>query len=133
VRLARESDALGLPRAHLHWQLLPEDRLAASRAYDRLAAAFALAGVGRARVELEQTADGARWPSDMTGGNHHMGTTRMHADPRHGVVDAQGAVHGVGNLFVAGGSLFPTAGAANPTLTIVALALRLADHLGKRP
>jgi len=133
VRLARESDALGLPRAHLHWQLLPEDRLAASRAYDRLAAAFALAGVGRARVELEQTADGARWPSDMTGGNHHMGTTRMHADPRHGVVDAQGAVHGVGNLFVAGSSLFPTAGAANPTLTIVALALRLADHLGKRP
>ena len=53
----------------------------------------------------------------------------MHADPRHGVVDADGRVHGTHNLFIAGASVFPTAGFANPTLTIVALALRLADHL----
>jgi choline dehydrogenase-like flavoprotein len=58
-----------------------------------------------------------------------MGTTRMHADPRQGVVDADCRVHGVGNLFVAGSSVFPTGGSANPTLTIIALALRLADHL----
>ena len=61
-----------------------------------------------------------------------MGTTRMHADPARGVVDADARVHGVDNLFVAGSSLFPTGGFANPTYTLVALALRLADHLGTR-
>jgi choline dehydrogenase-like flavoprotein len=65
----------------------------------------------------------------MTGGKHHMGTTRMHVDPKQGVVDPDCRVHGVGNLFIAGSSVFPTGGYANPTLTIVALAIRLADHL----
>lgn len=58
-----------------------------------------------------------------------MGTTRMHRSPTQGVVDPQSRVHGVSNLFVAGPSVFPTGGYANPTLTIVALAIRLADHL----
>jgi choline dehydrogenase-like flavoprotein len=53
----------------------------------------------------------------------------MSVDPRYGVVDADGRLHGVENLYVTGGSVFPTAGYSNPTLTIVALALRLADHL----
>ena len=60
---------------------------------------------------------------------HHMGTTRMAESPREGVVDADCRVHGTANLFVAGSSVFPSTGNANPTLTIVALALRLADHL----
>ena len=58
-----------------------------------------------------------------------MGTTRMNADPRHGVVDADRRVHGVSNLYVAGSSVFPTGGYANPTLTLIALAIRLADNL----
>jgi choline dehydrogenase-like flavoprotein len=58
-----------------------------------------------------------------------MGTTRMHADPRQGVVDVNCKVHGVDNLYIAGSSVFPTGGYANPTLTLVALALRLADRL----
>ncbi|BAQ61777.1 glucose-methanol-choline (GMC) oxidoreductase:NAD binding site [Geminocystis sp. NIES-3708] len=62
-------------------------------------------------------------------GYHPMGTTRMHPNPRYGVVDANGKVHDVDNLYIAGSSIFPTGGAANPTFTIVALALRLADHL----
>jgi choline dehydrogenase-like flavoprotein len=61
--------------------------------------------------------------------NHHIGTTRIHLDPEQGVVDADCRVHGVANLFVTGSSVFPTGGYANPTLTIVALAIRLADHL----
>jgi choline dehydrogenase-like flavoprotein len=61
--------------------------------------------------------------------HHHMGTTRMGADRASGVADQYGQVFGSDNLFVVGGSLFPAAGFANPTLTIVALALRLADHL----
>jgi len=60
---------------------------------------------------------------------HQMGTTRMHEDPKRGVVDPQCRVHGVANLFVAGSSVFPTAGNHTPTLTIVALAARLSDHL----
>jgi choline dehydrogenase-like flavoprotein len=60
---------------------------------------------------------------------HHMGATRMASDASRGVVDEHCRVHGVDNLFVAGSSVFPTCGATNPTLTIVALALRLADHL----
>jgi len=58
-----------------------------------------------------------------------MGTTRMHPDPRQGVVDADCRVHGLENLYIAGSSVFPTGGLWNPTLTILALALRLADHL----
>jgi choline dehydrogenase-like flavoprotein len=65
----------------------------------------------------------------MDWGNHHMGTTRMHNDPRQGVVDANLQVYGVSNLYVAGSSVFPTYGASNPTLNLIALTLRLADHL----
>jgi choline dehydrogenase-like flavoprotein len=79
-------------------------------------------GIGRLKLDVGIRPD---WP----GGNHHMGTTRMHPDPRYGVVDADCRVHGLSNLYVAGSSVFPTSGGVNPTLTIVALAERLADHL----
>ncbi len=65
-------------------------------------------------------------------GYHHMGTTRMSVAPEDGVVDAACRVHGVDNLYVAGSSVFPTGGCANPTLTLLALAFRLAEHLGRR-
>ena len=68
----------------------------------------------------------------MEGGKHHMGTTRMHIDPKQGVVDPNGRIHAMANLYIAGSSVFPTSGYANPTFTIVALALRLADHLKAR-
>ena len=61
-----------------------------------------------------------------------MGSTRMGDDPGNSVTDAQGRVHGIENLYVAGSSLFPSAAAANPTLTIVALSLRLADYMSRR-
>jgi choline dehydrogenase-like flavoprotein len=69
------------------------------------------------------------WPSFLGGGWHHMGTTRMQDDPTKGVVDANCRVHGMENLFVAGSSCFATSGAPNPTLTLIALTLRLSDHL----
>jgi choline dehydrogenase-like flavoprotein len=58
-----------------------------------------------------------------------MGTTRMHPDPTQGVVDTNQRVHGIANLYVAGAAVYPTAGCVNPTLTLVALTLRLSDHL----
>lgn len=69
------------------------------------------------------------WPNILTPGNHHMGTTRMDNDPAHGVVDKNCKFHGLPNLFIAGSSCFPTGGAANPTRTVIALTLRLSDHI----
>ena len=71
------------------------------------------------------------WSGGGTHGLHHMGTTRMSDDPKRGVVDRDSRVHGIENLFIAGSSVFPTYGVANPTLTIVALALRIADHINR--
>jgi choline dehydrogenase-like flavoprotein len=82
------------------------------------------------RIDLAPGDD--EWPHVPAGGYHHMGTTRMHADPRHGVVDANCRVHETDNVYVAGSSVFPTCGYASPTLTLVALALRLADHLKEK-
>jgi choline dehydrogenase-like flavoprotein len=88
------------------------------------------AGIGRARL-VEQSANG--WWTGTRGAWHQMGTTRMHSDPTQGVVDANCRVHGIDNLYMAGGSVFSTAGSANPTLTMVALAARLAEHLKGLP
>jgi choline dehydrogenase-like flavoprotein len=71
------------------------------------------------------------WLSAMDWGNHHLGTTRMSADPKNGRGGRQSQVHGVPNLYVAGSSVFPTYGASNPTLNLLALTLRLGDHLKK--
>ena len=69
------------------------------------------------------------WPTFTGGGWHHMGTTRMHEDPKQGVVDADCRVHGISNLFVAGSSCYATGGAVNPTLTLIALSLRVSDRV----
>ena len=127
VVLSTERDRLGCRRADLDWRTAPADRTTAARSYAILDRALRTAGIGR--VVDSRLDDGPDWPTDLRGARHHMGTTRMHPDPKRGVVDADGRVHGVANLYVAGSSVFPTSGSANPTLTIVALALRLADHL----
>ena len=71
-------------------------------------------------------------PTDALGTWHHIGTTRMHDDPKKGVVDESCAVHGIDNLYIAGSSVFPTGGATSPTLTLIALSLRLADHIAHK-
>jgi choline dehydrogenase-like flavoprotein len=94
-----------------------------------LALEFGALDIGRMVLKVE---DDDSWPEVVIGGNHHMGTTRMSDDPRRGVVDRNTRVHGTDNLYIAGSSVFPTSGAANPTLTIVAMTLRLADLLRER-
>lgn len=88
----------------------------------------------RLRLEVPQIAPwlrdpGADWRSNLHDMAHPMGTTRMSASPESGVVDANCAVHGTRGLYVAGSSVFATAGTSNPTLLIAALGVRLADHL----
>ncbi len=128
VRLGDERDALGLRRSLLDWRLTELDKRTAREAA-RLAADMLLRHeIGRARIVEWLLAEDLEW-GPMTGCFHHMGTTRMSESPSEGVVDRDCRVHGIDNLYVAGSSVFPTAGFMNPTLTIVALALRLADHL----
>ena len=126
VTLADETDALGLRRIRLNWQLTRQDRRSVVAHVRALAMEIGALGMGRMRMNID---DPDSWPELVAGGAHHMGTTRMHDDPRRGVVDRNGKVHGIDNLHIAGSSVFPTSGAANPTLTIVAMTLRLADHL----
>jgi len=119
-----------MPRVRVDWRLNPEDR----RGLDRLRAVLhaVVRDRGLGTLVDDPSNDETGWPTSMVGGKHHMGTTRMHVDPKQGVVDPACRVHGLANLYVAGSSVFPTSGYANPTLTIVALALRLADHLKAR-
>ncbi|MCB1801042.1 MAG: GMC family oxidoreductase [Gammaproteobacteria bacterium] len=129
VMLADSKDAFDLPRIKLDWRLTEQDRHSVISHVRTLAMEIGALGVARMLLEFKNPDS---WPEIVMGGSHHMGTTRMHDDPRHGVVDRNCKVHGCDNLYVAGSSVFPTSGAANPTLTIVALALRLADHLKTR-
>ncbi len=118
-----------MPRARLEWRLTDLDRRSFRVFYEVLGREFGRSAVGRVQMLDWVARDDGTWPSTLSGGWHHMGTTRMHDDPRYGVVDANCRVHGFGNLYVAGSSVYPTSGAPNPTLTLVALTLRLSDHL----
>jgi choline dehydrogenase-like flavoprotein len=114
----------------LDWRVSRRDIETLRHAHQIVAEEVAWAGLGRFDSPLLENNDA--WTSSIVGGYHHMGTTRMHRDAHRGVVDEHGRVHSLANVYVAGSSIFPTAGYANPTLTIVALALRLADQLKQR-
>jgi choline dehydrogenase-like flavoprotein len=129
ITLAGERDQLGQPRAQLDWQLHALDKHSVTRTLEIMGAALGSAGVGRLQIVND---DNRAWPDDMRGGWHHMGTTRMSDNPKQGVVDKQCQVHGLSNLYIAGSSVFPTAGSGTPTMTLVSLALRLADHIKER-
>lgn len=124
VQLGPEVDRLGVNRLVLDWRIDGAVTASILRLQQLLAERLEQTGLGR----LENPESEPKF----TDASHHMGTTRMSDDPRRGVVDRDGRVHGVDNLYVAGSSVFPCAGHANPTLTVVALALRLAEHLGER-
>ncbi len=129
IVLGEERDALGLPRIALDWRLTELDKRSLQAGHQAVAEELGRTGLGRLQIDEWLTADLTTWTAALEGGHHHIGTTRKSADPATGVVDAAGRVHGTANLYVAGSSVFPTCGSANPTLTIVALALRLATHL----
>lgn len=129
VSLGTEKDALGMPRVRLDWRLTSFEKRSIRNLYELLGREVGRLGIGRVQLREWLLDDDHTWPSFVSGGWHHMGTTRMSTDPKHGVVDADCRVHGLGNLYIAGAAVYPTAGSANPTLTLVALSLRLADHL----
>jgi choline dehydrogenase-like flavoprotein len=130
VTLSDNRDPLGVPRIHIDWRHSPCDIRMVAEGLRQLQFEFSAFGGASlhytpGEVESCMLREGAY-------GGHHVGTARMSRDPDTGVVDPECRVHGIDNLFIASSAVFPTSGQANPTLTIVALTLRLADHLKKR-
>jgi choline dehydrogenase-like flavoprotein len=127
VRLDDRVDRFGLRRLRVDWRFSDADVDSVVRSSQILEGALVQAGVGRMLLDPEARRERVRELASV--GSHHLGTTRMAHDPARGVVDASCRVHGVDNLWIASSSVFATASYARPTLTIVALAVRLADHL----
>jgi len=122
-------DALGIPSLKLHWALTELDLHSLRQTGTAIGQESARLGIGRLRI-ADWLQDPSPQPAGIVGGgHHHMGTTRMSGDPKTGVVDADCRVHGVNNLFIGGSSVFSTCGFANPTHTLVALALRLGETI----
>jgi choline dehydrogenase-like flavoprotein len=128
LTLTTERDHLGMPRLQLDMRL--DDAVFAGyhKIIVELGRQLLANRSGMIRINRHERDE---WLRVMDWGNHHMGATRMHSDPKKGVVDANSQIHGIGNLYVAGSSIFPTYSASNPTMNSIALTLRLADHLRK--
>jgi choline dehydrogenase-like flavoprotein len=130
VRLSDERDMFGQRKLECKWIVTEAELANARRAIELCALEFGRMGYGRAYSPLLETPD--EWPATFHSGKHHCGTTRMSDSPETGVVDRNGKVFDVDNLYVTGSSVFPNIGHTNPTLNLIALALRLADHLKEK-
>jgi choline dehydrogenase-like flavoprotein len=127
VVLSSRRDAFDRPLPRVEWRLGDLDVRSMRQACARFESSVKTAGLGRIEWGIRGETDA--WRAAVVPAKHHMGTTRMHADPAQGVVDQDCRVHGLHNLYLTGSSVFPTVGYANPTLTVVALARRLAARL----
>lgn len=125
VTLSDERDVDGKPLARVVHQSGELDRRSMLAVHAALKAECEAAGLGRLESDLEQADP---WPIGQDA-SHHMGTTRMGLDPASSVVDPDLRLHATPNLYLAGASVFPTCGCANPTYTIIALSIRMARHL----
>ncbi|MBP6058446.1 MAG: GMC family oxidoreductase [Nitrosomonas sp.] len=127
IHLTNEKDALGMPKIHIDWQYLAEDVEAVKKNLTLFSEEIAKNNIG----DFEFDADNLETELMRFGayGGHHVGTTRMGNDPETSIVNKDCRVHGVSNLYIASSSIFPTSSQANPTLTITAMALRLATHI----
>lgn len=132
VTLDRDKDKLGIHKSLLDWRFTDLERRTIEEATHLMGYEIGRSQLGRLQIFDWLTQETHAWPQFpevLRGGYHHMGTTRMSDNPKTGVVNSNCQVYGVSNLYIAGSSVYPTAGTANPTLTLVALAIRLAEHL----
>ena len=128
VMLSARRDRLNMNRLILNWRIGQKEKISLIRLQELFADFLRKNNMGFLDNCLNGEDD-----LQFTDASHHIGTTRMSDDPRKGVTDKNCRVFGLNNLFIAGSSVFPTSGHANPTLTIIALALRLADFLKRHP
>jgi choline dehydrogenase-like flavoprotein len=131
VTLSDELDVFGIPRVRLDWQLTHEEIEAISNSAKFFGAKLGQHGFGR--LHLNRWFEKGNIREYISGGDHHMGTTRMASSPEEGIVDIDGKMFGLANFYIAGSSVFPTTGCANPTFTILALVIRMADHFKAHP
>jgi choline dehydrogenase-like flavoprotein len=117
ITLSKAKDKYGMPVANVHFDDHPNDVAMRNHGYKQGKAIYEAVGAIRS------------FPTPPYPSTHNLGTNRMSAKPRDGVVNAYGQTHDVKNLFVSDGSVFTTGGAENPTLTIVTLAIRQAEHM----
>lgn len=129
IELGTDTDALGVPRLNLHWSKGAAERKTVEVATRLFGEALVARDLGRLRIRRWLLEGGPYNDNDQLAGWHHMGGTRMAESPAEGIVDRDCKVFGMANLYVGGSSVFTTGGHANPTYTIVQLALRLGDHL----
>jgi choline dehydrogenase-like flavoprotein len=127
VTLSADTDALGMKKLRVNWRLGDDVRRSVSALQEALGSLVKLHGIGELEVEQSELSE-----IRFSDASHHIGTTRMSETPTNGIVDSNCRVHGVDNLYICSSSVFPTGGYANPTSTILALTLRLADHLKTR-
>jgi choline dehydrogenase-like flavoprotein len=130
VTLAGKADGLGMPQLRIDWRYGRNDIESVQRTLDVMAQEFERSGAGHLHYEADTLEEDLMRYGAY--GGHHIGTARMGTDARTSVVNADCRVHSVGNLFVAGSAVFPTSSQANPTLTLIALSLRLGEHLSAR-
>lgn len=135
ITLSEKRDLLGMQRIVLDWRMSEIDKYSIDTLMNAFDKELRRLDLGTVEPTEWLSDDGKRWDVDPLisnhpiGGYHHMGTTRMAESPNRGVVDEDCRIHDIANLYVAGSSVFPTGGWANPTLTILALAIRLADQV----
>jgi choline dehydrogenase-like flavoprotein len=130
ITLSEVRDQLGIRRARIDWRVGELERRTASEYIRTIASELERLGVGT--YDLKQAAlldDERAWVKMATDNNHHMGTTRMHESDKLGVVDSNCQVHGIDNLYIGSSAVFPSSSSSYPTLTILALCIRVADRL----
>jgi choline dehydrogenase-like flavoprotein len=129
LRLLDGHDAIGMPRVEVAWSIDGAEVEAMATLSKAVAGMLESSGIATIPLDPRLEARSRDFLSAIDDANHHMGMVRMAATPKAGVVDADLNVFGTKNLYVAGAAVFPTSGAANPTLTAIALAMRLARRL----
>lgn len=129
ITLSTKRDALGLNRVRIDWRLNAQDRQTIRVMAEVIGQEFGRLNMGRLKFADWLMDDSPVKSHGTVDVGHHMGTTRMSDNPKAGVTTPECRVHGIDNLYIAGSSIFPTSGYSHPTFTIVALAIRLADHL----
>ena len=127
ISLTHDKDRFGVQKLRIDWRVCPEDLASIAASYRQMR--DSLASTTAAAIAYDDDALDESVKQVVAVGGHHIGTARMSSDPKRGVVNPQCRTHDVENLYIAGSAVFPTSGSANPTLTIVALAIRIADQL----
>ncbi len=129
IYLGPKTDRLGLRQVVIDWRITEFEKRTIRTSLQLVGEELGRLGIGRVNIPQFLLDENNEWPQPIWNGCHHMGTTRMSDNPQQGVVDRNCRMHSVHNLYIASSSVFPVSGYVTPTLTIVALALRIADHI----